>query len=43
MTAEQIKNANAELRAKSPLEIVKWAIVQAKGVPSPKQKPAAGN
>jgi phosphoadenosine phosphosulfate reductase len=31
MTAEQIKNANAELRNKSPLEIVKWAIAQAKG------------
>ncbi len=31
MTAEQIKNANAELRNKSPLEIVKWAVAQAKG------------
>jgi phosphoadenosine phosphosulfate reductase len=31
MTAEQIKNANAGLRNKSPLEIVKWAIAQAKG------------
>src|ERR1700729_977110 len=31
MTAEQIKNANAELRNKSPLEIVKWAIAQAAG------------
>ncbi|HEY5041404.1 MAG TPA: phosphoadenosine phosphosulfate reductase family protein [Verrucomicrobiae bacterium] len=31
MTAEQIKNANAELRFKQPLEIVKWAIAQAKG------------
>ena len=31
MTAEQIKNANSELRNKSPLEIVKWAIAQAKG------------
>jgi phosphoadenosine phosphosulfate reductase len=31
MNAEQIKNANAELRNKSPLEIVKWAIAQAKG------------
>ncbi|HEY5296408.1 MAG TPA: phosphoadenosine phosphosulfate reductase family protein [Verrucomicrobiae bacterium] len=31
MTAEQIKNANAELRNQSPLEIVKWAIAQAKG------------
>jgi len=31
MTAEQIKHANAELRAKSPLEIVRWAITQANG------------
>ena len=31
MTSEQIAKANAELRAKSPLEIVKWAIAQAKG------------
>src|ERR1700722_13481488 len=31
MTAEQIKNANAELRSKSPLEIVQWAIAQANG------------
>src|SRR6202166_4738688 len=31
MTAEQIKNANVELRNKSPLEIVKWAVAQAKG------------
>jgi phosphoadenosine phosphosulfate reductase len=31
MTAEQIKNTNAELRNKSPLEIVKWAVAQAKG------------
>ena len=31
MTPEQIRNANAELRSKSPLEIVKWAIAQAKG------------
>ncbi len=31
MTAEQIKKANAELRHKSALEIVKWAIAQAKG------------
>jgi phosphoadenosine phosphosulfate reductase len=31
MTAEQIKTANTELRNKSPLEIVKWAIAQAKG------------
>ena len=29
MTAEQIKQANAELRTKSPLEIVRWAIAQA--------------
>src|SRR3984957_14042841 len=29
MTAEQIKNANAELRSKSPLEIIRWAIAQA--------------
>jgi len=31
MTAEQIKNANAELRSQSQLEIVKWAIAQANG------------
>ena len=31
MTAEQIVQANAELRSKSPLEIVKWAIAQAGG------------
>jgi phosphoadenosine phosphosulfate reductase len=31
MTAEQISKANAELRSKSPLEIVKWAVAQAKG------------
>jgi len=31
MTAEQIKNANAELRSKSPLEIMRWAIAQAPG------------
>jgi phosphoadenosine phosphosulfate reductase len=31
MTAEQISKANAELRNKSPLEIVKWAIAQTKG------------
>jgi phosphoadenosine phosphosulfate reductase len=30
MTPEQISKANAELRSKSPLEIVKWAIAQAK-------------
>ncbi len=31
MTTEQITNANAELRNKSALEIVKWAIAQANG------------
>jgi phosphoadenosine phosphosulfate reductase len=31
MTVEQISKANAELRNKSPLEIVKWAVAQAKG------------
>ncbi len=31
MTPEQIKNSNAELRSKSPLEIVKWAITQVQG------------
>ena len=31
MTAEQIAQANAELRSKSPLEVVKWAIAQANG------------
>ena len=31
MTADQIARANAELRNKSPLEIVRWAIAQAKG------------
>jgi len=31
MTPEQIAKANAELRNKSPLEIVKWAVAQAKG------------
>jgi phosphoadenosine phosphosulfate reductase len=31
MTPDQISKANAELRNKSPLEIVKWAIAQAKG------------
>ena len=29
MTSDQIAKANAELRSKSPLEIVKWAIAQA--------------
>ena len=31
MTAEQIKTVNAELRSKSPLEIIHWAIAQANG------------
>ena len=31
MKAEQISKTNAELRNKSPLEIVKWAVAQAKG------------
>src|ERR1035438_5332361 len=31
MTAEQISKANTELRNQAPLEIVKWAIAQAKG------------
>ena len=31
MTPEQIASANAELRNRSPLEIVKWAIARAKG------------
>jgi phosphoadenosine phosphosulfate reductase len=31
MTIEEIKNANAELRHKSALDIVKWAIAQANG------------
>ena len=31
MTADQIAKANAELRTKTPLEIVKWAIAQSKG------------
>ena len=31
MTSDQIFKANAELRSKSPLEIVKWAIAQANG------------
>ena len=31
MTAEQITKANAELRSKSPLDIVRWAIAQADG------------
>ncbi len=31
MTADEILKANAELRSKSPLEIVRWAVAQAKG------------
>jgi phosphoadenosine phosphosulfate reductase len=31
MTSDQISKANAELRNKSPLEIVRWAIARAKG------------
>jgi phosphoadenosine phosphosulfate reductase len=31
MTPEQIAKANAELRSRSPLEIVRWAIAQAGG------------
>ena len=31
MTADPIAKANAELHGKAPLEIVKWAIAQAKG------------
>ena len=31
MTAEQISRANAQLRSKSPQEIVRWAIAQADG------------
>ena len=31
MTAEKIAQANAELREKSPLEIVRWAVTQAGG------------
>jgi len=31
MTPEQISKANAGLRSKPPLEIVKWAVAQAKG------------
>ena len=31
MTPDQIAKANAELRNQSPLEIVRWAIAQAKG------------
>jgi phosphoadenosine phosphosulfate reductase len=31
MSPERIAKANAELRGKSPLEIVKWAIAQTNG------------
>ena len=31
MTTEQISKANAELRSQSPLEIIRWAMAQAKG------------
>src|SRR5271155_2572649 len=31
MTAKQILKANEELRSKSPLEIVRWAVAQSKG------------
>ena len=31
MTNEQISKANAELRSQSPLEIIRWAMAQAKG------------
>jgi len=31
MTADEILKANEELRSKSPLEIVRWAVAQAKG------------
>ena len=31
MTPEQISQANADLRGKSALDIVKWAIAQAGG------------
>jgi phosphoadenosine phosphosulfate reductase len=31
MTPDQISQANSELRSRSPLEIVKWAIAQAQG------------
>src|ERR1700761_1199532 len=31
MTTEQIKSANVELRSKTPLEIVRWAVAQANG------------
>ena len=31
MTAADLTRWNAELRNKSPLEIVRWAVVQARG------------
>src|SRR5579864_9824623 len=31
MTPDEILKANGELRSKSPLEIVRWAVAQAKG------------
>src|ERR1039458_7699540 len=31
MTPDQISKANAELRSKSPLEIIRWAVAQANG------------
>ena len=31
MTTEQISRANAELRSKSPLDIIRWALAQANG------------
>jgi 3'-phosphoadenosine 5'-phosphosulfate sulfotransferase (PAPS reductase)/FAD synthetase len=31
MTTEQIAKANADLRSKSPLKIVRWALAQAAG------------
>ncbi|HEX7569236.1 MAG TPA: phosphoadenylylsulfate reductase, partial [Verrucomicrobiae bacterium] len=31
MKPDQISKANAELRGKSPLEIIRWAIAQANG------------
>ncbi|HEY1489771.1 MAG TPA: phosphoadenosine phosphosulfate reductase family protein, partial [Verrucomicrobiae bacterium] len=31
MTSDQISKANAELRSKSPLEVIRWAIGQAQG------------
>jgi phosphoadenosine phosphosulfate reductase len=31
MTAKQISKANSDLRSKSPLEIIRWAVAQSKG------------